>query len=43
MDEDEFDRALYAEITKRLSEEYPNEKISPEKVAYFVVENLIFQ
>jgi hypothetical protein len=40
MDDDEFDRALYAEITKRLSEEYPNEKISPEKVAYRVCSNI---
>jgi len=39
MDDDEFDRALYAEITKRLSEEYPNEKISPKKVAYRVCSN----
>jgi len=40
MDDDEFDRALYAEITKRLSKEYPNEKISPEKVAYRVCSNI---
>ena len=40
MDDDEFDRALYVEITKRLSKEYPNEKISPEKVAYRVCSNI---
>jgi len=38
-DEHEFDRALYAEITKRLTQEYPNEKILPEKVAYRVCSN----
>jgi uncharacterized protein YifN (PemK superfamily) len=40
VDDDEFDRALYFEITKRLSKEYPNKKISPEKVAYRVCSNI---
>lgn len=39
-DDDEFFQVLYAEITKRLSKEYPNEKISPEKVAYRVCSNI---
>lgn len=39
-DDDEFFQVLYPEITKRLSKEYPNEKISPEKVAYRVCSNI---
>ncbi len=39
-DDNEFFQVLYPEITKRLSKEYPNEKISPEKVAYRVCSNI---
>lgn len=32
MDDDEFDKALYAEIEKTLSKEYPNAEFSPELI-----------
>lgn len=38
--DDEFFNALYPEIKKRLGKEYPNEQISPEKVAYRVCSNI---
>ncbi len=39
-DDDEFFNALYPEITKRMSKEYPNENISPEQIAYRVCSNI---
>ncbi len=38
-DDDEFLQALYPEITKRLSKEFPNEQVFPENVAYRVCSN----
>lgn len=39
MDDDEFDKALHAEIEKTLSKEYPNAEFSAETIPYTVCNN----
>lgn len=39
MDDDDFDKALYAEIEKTLNKEHPNDEFSPEAIPYTVCNN----